>query len=418
MATTKTGVTAKTVRVPISNIPANGDYTAQIQVGSQKAPANVIMDTGSSTLAVKNSVYKPASDTNLKPTTLAQDVTYGTGGWAGPVVTTSVSMGVPGNDITLQSSPMAIADDQQPHNFGAADGILGLAYNALNNGFNLAPYLQKHNINPAATYPWPFATTNSSALLAQLGQLFNTMPPVLIPPYFDEVEKSGITANKFAFYTLRSVPSMAGANHAQNKLNQGFFILGGGQEQAGLFTGAFQNVDVVDDAWYNTDLKAVQVGNAAPVNITPLTADQKRQFLSNSIIDSGTNALFLSPDVLNAVLAGLQALNAEFLQAVTTAMKQRGGIAAAGLDLSKWPGITFILTGDAGQDVKLTCSPQTYWQVDAPRAGHAMCQLINGGSAQSILGLPLMNNYYTVFDRSLERTGVIRFAPINANPSN
>lgn len=31
---------------------------------------------------------------------------------------------------------------------------------------------------------------------------------------------------------------------------------------------------------------------------------------------------------------------------------------------------------------------------------------------QSILGLPLMNNYYVVFDRSLDSQGVIRFAPI------
>jgi hypothetical protein len=31
---------------------------------------------------------------------------------------------------------------------------------------------------------------------------------------------------------------------------------------------------------------------------------------------------------------------------------------------------------------------------------------------QSILGLPLMNNYYTVFDRSQDVNGVIRFAKI------
>jgi hypothetical protein len=26
--------------------------------------------------------------------------------------------------------------------------------------------------------------------------------------------------------------------------------------------------------------------------------------------------------------------------------------------------------------------------------------------------LPLLNNYYTVFDRSLDRNGIVRFAPI------
>jgi hypothetical protein len=31
---------------------------------------------------------------------------------------------------------------------------------------------------------------------------------------------------------------------------------------------------------------------------------------------------------------------------------------------------------------------------------------------QSILGLPLMNNYYSVFDRTQDPYGVICFAPI------
>jgi len=35
-----------------------------------------------------------------------------------------------------------------------------------------------------------------------------------------------------------------------------------------------------------------------------------------------------------------------------------------------------------------------------------------GEAHQSILGLPLLNNYYTVFDRSAHSHGVVRFAPI------
>ena len=147
--TTKAGLAQKAVRIPISNIPGGGDYTAQIHVGSQNIPANVILDTGSSTLAVKHSVYKPTADKNLKATKYAQDVSYGTGGWAGPVVITSISMGTAGSNVTLQNSPMAIADDQQAHNFGAADGNPGLACSALNNAFDLAPVLQQRNINPA-----------------------------------------------------------------------------------------------------------------------------------------------------------------------------------------------------------------------------------------------------------------------------
>jgi hypothetical protein len=408
----QTAVAPKTVRVPISNVYGGGDYTAQISVGSQKALCNVIMDTGSSTLAVKQGTYKPKADTSLKPSPYAQDVSYGTGGWAGPVVTTPLTMGVPGNTVTLQTSPIAIADDQQPHNFGAADGILGLAYNSLNNAFNLSAYLQQRGINPAVTYPWPFPTKNSSAALAQLQQLLSKMPQDDIPPYFTEVESNGITANKFAFYTLRSVPSVASANFAADPLNNGFFILGGGEEQTDLYTGAFLNVDVVDDAWYNTNLISVQVDGCAPVNAAPLPTKYAQSMISNSIIDSGTNSLAVSQDVLAAILNSLKTLNGEFVQAIG---KAKDSIPASQLDLSKWPGISFILASDTGGSVKLTCSPQTYWQVNAPKAGQAMFQINDMGSIQSILGLPLLNNYFTVFDRSLDSYGSIRFAPIKAS---
>jgi len=41
-----------------------------------------------------------------------------------------------------------------------------------------------------------------------------------------------------------------------------------------------------------------------------------------------------------------------------------------------------------------------------------MFQINPIGQVQSILGLPLFNNYYTVFDRSVDKSGVIRFAQI------
>ena len=48
-----------------------------------------------------------------------------------------------------------------------------------------------------------------------------------------------------------------------------------------------------------------------------------------------------------------------------------------------------------------------------PAAGPGVFQINNGGTfPQSILGLPLFNNYYTVFDRTQDPYGAVRFAPI------
>jgi len=113
--------------------------------------------------------------------------------------------------------------------------------------------------------------------------------------------------------------------------------------------------------------------------------------LSNSIVDTGTNALFLAPDVLNAIGDGLNKLNPDFMKTIQAAAQSRDGIASSGLALDKWPGISFILTGDNNQEVKLTCVPATYWQVDTPREGQAVFQIIGNNERQSILGLPLMN---------------------------
>jgi hypothetical protein len=64
--------------------------------------------------------------------------------------------------------------------------------------------------------------------------------------------------------------------------------------------------------------------------------------------------------------------------------------------------------------VPLTVAPQTYWQADSPAPGQASFRITGPLSEanQSNLGLPLLNNYFTVFDRSAGAQGVIRLAPI------
>jgi hypothetical protein len=374
----------------------------------------VILDTGSSTIAVKMSAYKPTQDKDIQATPYAQDVMYGTGGWAGPLVTTSLSLSTSGSALTLDGAYLAIADDQLPNTFGNADGILGLAYKGLNQAYNLTAYLQEQDIQPAVTYPWPFPIANSTTALQQLQTILENLRFDDIPPYFDQLEAQGITANKFAFYTLRSFPSAATGNPATDPLNQGYFILGGGEEQTDLYTGEFVNVDVLDDFYYNVNLTAIQVGKAAPVAVAPLPARFKQTAITNAIVDTGTNALFLTAAAYKSLLAGLDAISPQFGKIISKAAKSQEGIPTSQVNLGRWPDISFVLTGDNGHDVTLTVAPQTYWQIDFPSAGHAIFVIESGNLPQSILGLPLMNNYFTVFDRSQDAYGVIRFAPIKA----
>jgi hypothetical protein len=78
--------------------------------------------------------------------------------------------------------------------------------------------------------------------------------------------------------------------------------------------------------------------------------------------------------------------------------------------LADWPDITFVLQGD-GSDVSLRVAARDYWQVDVGKAGAAMAAFTQGGPGLSILGLPLMNGYFTIFDGEADGgRGVIRFA--------
>jgi len=395
------------LRIPITNSSANGDYTAQIAVGSAQTPANVILDTGSSTLAVVPTVYDPSSDAHVQATPLAQDVIYGTGGWTGPVLQTQVTMGSAGASATVDAY-IAVTSDDQPGDFGQADGIMGLAFNALNSAYNLESYLQEQGAQQDVTYPWPFQVAGSRAAIEQFGTFLSRMPEEDLPPYFTALGAAGVTRNIFAFYTRRSVPSAT-----NEQLNSGFFILGGGPEQSDLYTGEFVDVKVVDDLWYNTNLLSVQVGQGNTVAVPQLSAKDAKTAISNSIVDSGTNSLYLSAKVFDALMSGFQALPGSFVETIQSA-GQQGGVPNDSLNLEDWPNITFALEGATVDSVPLTCSPSTYWQLDAPNAGVAQFMIFSSPMPQSILGLPLMNNYYTVFDRTQNPYGAIRFAAIAA----
>jgi len=416
----ESGLPPRIARIPITNVHCGSDYTAKIGIGSEHATADVILDTGSSALAVSPTAYDGSGDAHLKATTDAQIVHYGIGGWAGPVVNTSVGFG-PG--VSLRSTSIALWSVQEMGVFNGATGIMGLAYSGLNAVYDLAAYFEQKK-PPDTTYPWPFPEQDFATFAGDFKQLRKQygIHSRSVAPYFDDLESNGVVANKFAFHTLRSwVCRRAGSQDAiaMDPLNQGLLVLGGGEEQTDLYDGAFVELNVLDDLYYNTSLRSVQVDGCAAVAVEPLQQQFVEDSKTNAIIDSGTSVLYLAADVYAAITGSLRQLDASFgaaLDAFAAANQQHQGYPVDQLRLERWPDIHFVLEGTRGEDVRLTCTPRTYWQVDYPAAGQAYFQIIGpleaGDANQSVLGLPLMNNYYTVFDRSQSTRGVVRFAPI------
>jgi hypothetical protein len=367
-------------RIPITNWLNEGDYTGLIYVGPERKPMNVLLDTGSSALALDGTKYKPAGTD--KPTRLGQVDAYGDGShWAGAVIQTTVTAGEGASALVLSGANVAVAYDESKDMFQGCDGILGLAYAALDDAFEM----------PQNTWPERYTAD-------QLQGGTSTT----IKPYLTQLADAGTVSDKFAFVTKRSFPSLGGSG-ASDPINQGVMVLGGGEEEKDLYTGTFQVAKVLTDEWYNTNLKAVRVGDKT----IRVSARGPKGMPSNSIVDSGTNSLNLGPRLLHSISSKLSPDQANLLNKL---IQSGDFVKNSAVDLTQWPPLTFILQGE-NADVALVVKPSDYWQLDAFKKGYAALAITPGQDGFAILGLPLMNGYYTIFDGEADQgRGVIKFA--------
>lgn len=367
------------IRIPINNVLLGDDYTGKLYVGAQRCEVNLLLDTGSSTLAVEQKSYDPRKDPNAKVTNLVQEVSYGDHSrWIGSVVQTDMTVSASSRSIDLPGVSVAVAYHETANMFGKAQGILGLAYQSLDDAIDV----HKPTVPPKYT-PNDFRAGHR----------------VFVEPYFTQLEKSGLVVDKYAFYTRRSV-RRASANPANDPMNNGFLIIGGGEEAKDLYKGSFKTALVLSDDWYSVNLRQVIVGNSDPVGVAP--PRQQDHVPTNAIVDSGTNGLNLNPILFEAILKKLTPAQAQLVRSQQTP--------AANVDLAQWPTLTFVLQGLSG-DIALEVAPEQYWQMDAFEVGNAYCTLWRGSDPATTLGLPLMNGYFTIFDGAANKgLGVVKFA--------
>jgi hypothetical protein len=375
---------ANIARIAITNVYMGGDYTGVIQVGPGQKPLNVILDTGSSALALDGQKYQPNIDGGDTTTHLAQTDAYGDGStWTGAVIKSTVLIGAGASSISLPNANVAVAYARSDNMFQQADGILGLAYAPLDDAFTM----------PDDT--WQTQYSSNDVRTGQSGDLI---------PYLTQLESVGVASDKIAFLTHRSFIHVGAGDPSADPLNQGVMIVGGGEEATDLYTGAFQTVKVLSDDWYSTNLKSIIVGAADPI---AARLQGPKGMPSNSIIDSGTNSLNLSPQLLKAVISKFSAAQQALLQ---RSIMSGSLVDAGALDLASWPTITFVMQGETA-DVSLNVAPSDYWQIDTQNVGAAAAAITQGQVGQAILGLPIMNGYFVVFDGEADGgKGAVMFA--------
>jgi hypothetical protein len=419
----------RALHLPITLAHAKGAYTVRLGIGRGRQSGNFVLDTGSSTLAVLSHAYDPAQDPSHAPTSWAQEVSYGIGRWAGPVLRAEVhfeALAVRGDapSVRLDDAQFSLVQAAAQDLHGA-DGLFGLAYSGLNAAHDVSAYLSERGVAPAVTWPWPFDKEDEN--LADFDALLDQQPRVTVTPLFTALAEAGRIDNRFALLVRRPLVHVEDASADPtllqlDPLNQGVLVLGGGARedadlQHRLHEGDFSAIQLVHDLYYNVELIAVQVGGGPRIAAPPLERRYEHRAASNAVLDSGCSFLILEATLYRAVLeafarhdARLPAVVERFQQAFA---QHQQGIANADVDALEWPELHLYLRAPDGSETRLTCTQEHYWPRNAMAAGQAYCLLMNQlphWPNQTILGLPLMAERYCVFDRSAANGGCVYVA--------
>ena len=396
---------------------AKGAYSAAIELGSEGHPANLLLDTGSSSTVVLPHAYPAERDRLLAPTAWAQRIKYGAGAWAGPVIASQVTVGEGRHRRRLAAAHFAVVKSKA-QDFRDCDGLLGLAFRPLDRAHDVTALLAAQGVDPAHTWPWPFDVDDPENFERFKLQL-REQPRLTLRPLFSALEEEGIVADKFALVVRRSLVRVLeeGADArrlALDPFNRGTLVLGGGEECARLYEGGFRAVKIVHERYYNCRLIAVSVGDQPRIPAPPLDAEDEAAYASNAIVDTGCSFLVLERSLHAAVMECFARHDAALPPLIARARelaRTERGLANAAFDNRRWPDLHFHLESPDGDETTITVDPGDYWQRNAVHAGECWFLLMDqlpSWPRQTILGLPLLSGRYCVFDR--RGTGVLRLA--------
>lgn len=408
----------RSLRLPITNTFADGGYCVRAHIGAHQQTVHLILDTGSSTLVLGDIHYHVERDGDVRFTYYSQSIKYAAGSWHGPVVKTTVRLGIFGHSISLPQTYVAIAKESQETKescFKKADGIMGLAYQPLNHAYRCTDKITCE-MSEQAFFEKALAEPNESAIinLKTADYVATTLPS-----YFSELEQRQINADKFAFWLHRSSVYNVDGNCVRAALahrkNHGLFVIGEPIFHRDLYAPPIRSVKVLHDKYYNVTLKAVKCGENEGIKAPALDKSDEARWCSNAIVDSGATVIGLPESLYNEVIEQIfcRVDNAKTLLEPFAAFSlEEQGIDLEKLDLAQWPELTFVLEGDEGEDILLSLPPEAYWQEHAPTFNQASFKIfpLKHWPNQSILGLPLISQYYTIFDRGQGTDGVVSFA--------
>lgn len=251
-------------------------------------------------------------------------------------------------------------------------------------------------------------------------------PKQQVNTFFSQCVEQGMVPDQFGFLVHRS-----SVFHSKNKetpeqlnahpLNQGMLALGKPHLHTHLHKSDFIHIPLVCNKYYNVNLLSVEVKGQASLTPPPFVENKSKPSNSNCFVDSGANAIVLPESLFNELMQNLAKAvphQAHLLSAYQQYNGKEVGVPLNNLNLSEWPNIQFTFSGRGERCESLTLTPYSYWQTHAPECNQASFKIttLPGWQAQTILGLPLMCEYYTIFDRQAGDKGALVFASPRVAP--
>jgi len=173
------------------------------------------------------------------------------------------------------------------------------------------------------------------------------------------------------------------------------------------YTGEIQYVDVVQDQWYNMNVRDMAVGEIA-LKLHPIVYSFNNDQIG-TFIDSGTEVVILGPALFQAFqdifqrgwgqLPGVNGTDNIFTGRVLSE-------AEMGDHLSEFPPISFSIAGQGGATVVLDLPSSAYFMHQDKQYIFAVVPV---PGVSIVLGDPIMSLYYIVHDKGRKRVG---FAPL------
>lgn len=335
-----------------NNSLADDGYYISLHFGKPEQKLNVLIDTGSSNLAIAavsdvhiDNYFHYNRSKTFQTEKQKLIVNYTLGSWEGFLATELIL--IPSKPPVVVKANIACIESEENFfpNSSVWQGILGMAY----------------------------------AKIAK---------PSSLVPFFDSLVKSNEINNTFSLSMCGPFATILGSN--------GELILGGINEE--LYSGNIQYTPVYQEWYYEVILMDIKVGNASwPYECSQLN-------INHTIVDTGSSNLILSQPVFAWVVEIIKT-DTRVLQLPDDFWNRKSRVCLSDSELDLFPVIRLFLAQNEKKTFSLLITSEMYLLKTFNERKNCYLFSITVAKKGTVIGAAVLKGFYVIFDRENKQIG-------------